>query len=61
MAKYDNHINEIFTSVNNSPIDPNKIGRLLGDSIIIIKHLQDIVRSYNPDDAIFDDEKKKIG
>lgn len=57
MAKYDNLINETIACVNNTPIDPNKIGKLLANSIIVIRHLQNVIREYNSDDAIFDDEK----
>ena len=61
MAAYDDLINAIGRCVGNAKFDALQAIVLLEQSLITIRHLQDVVRQYNPDDALFDDEKKRTG
>ena len=57
MAKYDPLINAMHRCINNPTFNALQSVSLLEQSVNIIEHLQSVVRNYNSDDAIFDDEK----
>ena len=57
MAHYDGLISDIGHCLGNPNFEALKAVDLLRKSLMIIQHLQSVIRDYNPDDAIFDDEK----
>lgn len=57
MAQHDSLVVSIQRCIDNPTFNALQAISLLERSAVVIKHLQTIIREYNSDDALFDDEK----